>query len=69
MSTITLVVGLLALGTFVLWIVALVSIARRGASGTVIALWILIVTLLPLLGSILWFTIGRNSAGRVAQDS
>ncbi|WP_426623407.1 PLDc N-terminal domain-containing protein [Leifsonia sp. McL0607] len=46
---------------FVLWVIALVQIAlTKPAVGAVVA-WIVIVTLIPLLGSILWFAIGRRS--------
>ncbi|HEY5222045.1 MAG TPA: PLDc N-terminal domain-containing protein [Microbacteriaceae bacterium] len=49
---------------FVLWIIAIVQIARTPASGTAIAVWILIVTLVPLVGAILWFAIGRRTAAQ-----
>jgi hypothetical protein len=44
------------------FVVTVVSIARdRAASRTAKAVWVLIALLLPLLGPILWFTIGRKS--------
>ncbi len=46
---------------FVLWVIALVQIARtKAAAGPVVA-WMVIVTLIPLVGAILWFAIGRRS--------
>lgn len=46
---------------FVLWVIALVQIARtKAAAGPVVA-WVVIVTLIPLVGAILWFAIGRRS--------
>jgi len=46
----------------ILWIVALVQIGGSRAPGTTIWFWIVIVTLLPLVGAILWFAIGRRAA-------
>jgi hypothetical protein len=46
----------------VLWIIAIMQIAKTRATGTTIALWILIITLIPLVGAILWFAIGKRSA-------
>jgi hypothetical protein len=46
----------------VLWLIALVQIAHTRASGGALAAWILIVTLVPLVGAILWFAIGRRTA-------
>lgn len=45
-----------------LWVVALVQIAQSKAAGGTIALWIVIITVVPLVGSILWFVIGRRTA-------
>ena len=46
---------------FVLWVIALVQIARsKAAAGPVVA-WVVVVTLIPLVGAILWFAIGRRS--------
>ena len=46
----------------VLWIISLVQIAKSRATGTNIALWVLVTTLIPLIGAILWFTIGKRTA-------
>jgi hypothetical protein len=46
----------------VLWIIALVQVTGSRASGSIVALWIIIVTLLPVVGPILWFAIGRKTA-------
>ncbi len=45
------------------FVITVVSIARnRVASGTAKAIWVLIALLVPWLGLILWFTIGRKPA-------
>lgn len=46
-----------------LWIIALVQIARSGgASGPVVG-WVALITLVAVIGPILWFVIGRRSLG------
>ena len=46
---------------FVLWVIALMQIAKsKAAAGPVVA-WVVVVTLIPLVGAILWFVIGRRS--------
>jgi hypothetical protein len=57
-----LIMLLLSLAPLVLWIVALVQIAASKATGGTIALWIVIVTLFPLIGAIVWFAVGRRTA-------
>jgi predicted lipid-binding transport protein (Tim44 family) len=57
-----LIILLLSLAPFVLWIIALVQIAMSKAAGGTIALWIVIVTLFPLIGAIVWFAVGRRTA-------
>jgi len=49
---------------FVLWIIALVQIARSKAAAGTIAVWIVIVTLLPLVGPIVWFVVGKRTASQ-----
>lgn len=57
------VVLLIVLLTVVLFIAALVSIARtRHASGLSQPLWIIIVLAFPVIGPILWFLVGRGAA-------
>ncbi len=59
-----LLIILAIVAVMVLFVVALVSIARADrATGVERALWILIVLLFPLLGPILWFAVGRPRAG------
>lgn len=54
--------GLLSLIILVLDIVAIVSVLLgRGSVGHKV-LWIVLILLLPILGMILYFLIGRNSA-------
>ena len=43
------------------WVVALVDmVRRRGAERGQLAAWVLIVIILPVLGTILYFVIGRR---------
>ena len=59
-----LLIILAVVAVMVLFVVAIVSIARADrASGVERALWILIVLLFPLLGPILWFSVGHPRAG------
>ena len=44
---------------FVLWIVAIVDCARSSNPNKVV--WIIVIILLPFLGSILYFLVGRRS--------
>jgi hypothetical protein len=46
----------------VAWVVALVDILRSRArfSGSQLAAWILIVVILPVIGTILYFVVGRR---------
>lgn len=58
---------LLVIAPFVLMVWAVVSIAGHpGASGLEKAVWIAIALLVPLLGPIIWFGVGRTIAGRQA---
>lgn len=43
---------------FVLWIVALVDCIKSSNPNKVV--WVLVIILLPFLGSILYFLVGRN---------
>jgi hypothetical protein len=54
---------LISLAAFVLFIAALVSIVRapRASTGERV-IWVLVVLILPLLGSIVWFAVGRRFA-------
>ncbi len=57
------VIVLAAVAAFVLFIAALVSIlkASRASTGEKV-IWVLVVLILPLLGSIVWFAVGRRFA-------
>lgn len=55
-----LIVLLFTLTPLVLWVVALVDIIRSEFSGNNKIIWILVVLLLPLLGAILYFLVGRK---------
>lgn len=52
------IAGLLPLA---LWIIALVQIgSSRGSVGATVV-WVVVVTLLPLLGAIVWFIVGKRT--------
>ncbi|MFB2584601.1 PLDc N-terminal domain-containing protein [Herbiconiux liukaitaii] len=58
-----LVIILLSIAAFVLFIAALISIIRAPrASAAERVIWVLVVLILPLLGSIVWFAVGRRFA-------
>jgi hypothetical protein len=44
-----------------LWIIALVQIGGAKATSVVTVLWVALVTLVPLLGAVAWFAVGRRS--------
>lgn len=46
---------------FVLWIVALVDCIRGNSPNKVV--WIIVIILLPILGSILYFIFGKSARG------
>lgn len=51
------------LAALILFISAIVSIAKHPtASGTEKVLWLIVALVFPFVGSILWFAIGKNSA-------
>ncbi|MDN4613813.1 PLDc N-terminal domain-containing protein [Leifsonia sp. F6_8S_P_1B] len=49
------------------WLIAVVQIARSKAPATPVVLWLVVVTVLPLIGALLWFAVGRASLRREAQ--
>jgi uncharacterized membrane protein YoaK (UPF0700 family) len=58
---------LLGVVAVIAWLVAIVDMIRRRAelSRGQLAAWILIVIILPVLGTILYFTVGRNRSVRL----
>jgi hypothetical protein len=58
---VVLIIAILA--AFVLFIAALISIVRapRASMGERV-IWVLVVLIMPLLGSIVWFAVGRRFA-------
>ncbi|GIT80409.1 hypothetical protein LLS1_20780 [Leifsonia sp. LS1] len=46
----------------VLWVIALVQIALSRTTAAYVIAWIAIATLVPVIGAILWFTLGRTNA-------
>ena len=51
---------LLSLVWFILWIIALVDCLKSNNSNKIV--WVLVIILLPFLGSILYFLMGRSRA-------
>ncbi len=51
---------ILSLVWFVLWIVAIVDCVKSNNPNKVV--WIIVIILLPFLGSILYFLVGRKNA-------
>lgn len=49
---------------FVLWVIALVQVAVSRTTAAYVIAWIAVTTLVPLIGPILWFTLGRANASR-----
>ena len=58
----TLLVLPLIVAATVLWIAAVVSIARseQARGGPNMVLWLILVTFAPLFGPVLWFAVGRR---------
>jgi hypothetical protein len=52
--------GLIGLLCLIAWVVAIVQVLQSGLPTDKKILWLLVVILLPLLGSILWFILGRK---------
>jgi hypothetical protein len=52
--------GVLGLVVLVLDIIAILQVVQSGIDGTKKAVWIIIILVLPLLGMILWFLLGRK---------
>lgn len=53
-----------AIVPFALWIVALVQIAVSKAAVLALVVWAIIVTLVPLIGPIVWFVAGKRTLHR-----
>jgi hypothetical protein len=65
MARVLIIGGFLAV---VFWVYSIVDCAVQPASrhrGVSKSIWVLIVVLLPVIGGILWFTLGRLSRGEV----
>ncbi|WP_025158497.1 PLD nuclease N-terminal domain-containing protein [Leifsonia aquatica] len=54
----------LGVGQLALWLVALVQVALSRTTAAYVIAWIAIVTLVPVIGPILWLTLGRANAPR-----
>lgn len=57
-TTLAAMYNLLGLLVFVLWIVAIVDCAKSSNPNKVV--WIIVIILIPLLGSLLYFLFGRS---------
>lgn len=55
--------GLIGLVILVLDIIAIISVLTGGGSVGYKLLWILLILLLPVIGMILYFLLGRNAGG------
>ena len=53
--------GLIGLIALILYIIAIVSILTAGKSVGWKVLWILIVLLLPIIGTIIYFLVGKST--------
>ena len=53
------IIGLVIL---IAWIIAIIDIVGSGMDGTKKLIWILVVLFLPLIGTILWYLIGKKGA-------
>lgn len=49
---------------FTLWVIAVIQLARSGGSSSQMTAWFVLVTLVAVIGPILWFTVGRRSIAR-----
>ncbi|TAM66207.1 MAG: DUF2510 domain-containing protein [Microbacteriaceae bacterium] len=63
------IVLLFFLAPFVLWIVAVAQIALSHARSGTIATWIVVVTLIPLAGAVLWFAVGKRAVAAAASSA
>lgn len=59
-----LLILLAVIAVLVLFVGAIVDIARARMDAGPTALWIVVCLLFPFLGSIIWFAVGRRSARR-----
>jgi hypothetical protein len=55
-----LILLLILLLPVIFWVVALIDILKSNFQGNNKIIWVLVVIFLPLIGAILYFTIGRN---------
>lgn len=53
--------GIVGLVVLVLWIIAILDIVKSGMDSAKTLIWILVVLLLPVIGTILWFVIGKKT--------
>lgn len=51
---------------FIPWLLSVIQIGRTKAPATPVVVWLLVVTLLPLVGPLLWLAVGRTSLRREA---
>jgi hypothetical protein len=46
------------------WLISVIQIGRSKAPATPVVVWLLLVTLIPVIGPILWLAVGRASLRR-----
>lgn len=52
--------GLLGLVVLVLDVIAIIDVLKSGADGGKKALWIVLIVLLPVIGMVLYFLVGKK---------
>lgn len=55
-----LIIFIISIATFILQIIALIDILKSNLPGNDKIVWVLVVLFLPLIGSILYFIIGKK---------
>lgn len=54
--------GIGGLIVLVLWILAILGVVNSGMDSTKKLIWILVILILPLIGSLLWFVMGDRAS-------
>jgi hypothetical protein len=65
MARLFVIVPLVAVGMLIFAVIDLVRIENERVRGLPKAAWVVIVVVLPIIGPLLWFIIGRERFGRV----
>jgi hypothetical protein len=67
-GTVSLLWGTIALALLIVWVISIVDIVRRHLGAKRTAAWILIVVILPVVGSIVYWAMRRPSADEVQRQ-